>query len=670
MFKQVSYFLPLIFALILVSCAPKQSEIVVAEYGGKEITMKEFEDAYAKSAGGYEAAKKDSLSKLKNFLDLYVNFKMKLRDAEVRDYAADPSLQSELLDYKKRVGVTYLLEKDIVEPGVEDLYEKRKWELRVSHIMIRPDSAGEEAAKVKTQAILDSIKAGSSFEEMAQKYSSDNYSRPVGGDIYYVTAGMLPSEFEDAMYKTEVGKVYPEVVQTKFGFHIIKITEKQPRVPFIRASHILAQFRDPEGKIDSAAAKATIDSAAAFLKQGKDFAEVAKQFSQDGSKQNGGDLGFFERRNMVKDFDEAAFKLDVGQVSDIIKTQYGYHIIKLTEKKPYPALAEERENLKKIFRQQRFQDEYNNLVDSLKKVYSYKFYPAVLDEIAAANDSVKIDGEFNIENTKDKVVFEFNGKTVNADQFITKLNELQDFKNKLVTPEIIKAGAEKIGGELLLEEEAITLEQKSPQFADLMDDYRNGIYIFKLQEDEVWNKIDLDSTRLYQYYTENKEKYVWPDRVSFNEIYSRKDSLINLYYSYLQEGQNFDSVAAKYTERAGYKEKAGFYPLVDVKASALSEEADKLASPGEYSKPFKSTGGQSIVKLVEKDPSRIKTFEEAKAEVSGAVQEVESKRLEQEYVENLKKKYEPVIYYETLDKAFPEGESADITMENSDKASK
>ena len=187
-----------------------------------------------------------------------------------------------------------------------------------------------------------------------------------------------------------------------------------------------------------------------------------------------------------------------------------------------------------------------------------------------------------------------------------------------------------------------------------MNDYKNGIYIFKLQEDEVWNKIKTDSASLYQYYLDTKDNYNWPLRVSFAEIYSTKDSLINYYYSLIQAGADFDSLAIAKTERPGMKEKAGKYSLDSVGNNPLYEEASKLDKPGDYSKPFKNGPGYSILKLTEKDLPGPKTFEEARADVSGKYQESESKRLDQQYIERLKKRYEPVIYYSELDKAFRE----------------
>jgi peptidyl-prolyl cis-trans isomerase SurA len=232
------------------------------------------------------------------------------------------------------------------------------------------------------------------------------------------------------------------------------------------------------------------------------------------------------------------------------------------------------------------------------------------------------------------------------------LNGSNDFLNKLISFEVMQNASNKFGTDLLLDEEALNLEKINPEFASLMEDYRNGIYIFKLQDDEVWSKISMDSTKLYNYYVTTKNNYIWPNRINYSEIYSRKDSLIKHYYDLLKKGDNFDSLATKFTERPGFAEKAGNYGLLDVKSSELSQEADKLKNDGDFSTPFANTGGFSIIKLVGKDSSRIKNFEEAKAEVSGAFQESESRRLEQEYIDSLRNKYKPVIYNDNLDQTF------------------
>ncbi len=644
----------MILAILFISCAPKHSEIVLAEFGEDEVTMGEFENIYAKNAGGIEKAKTDSLQKLENFLDLYVNFRMKLRDAKVRGYASNKELNDELLDYKKKVGVTFLLEKQVVEPGIKQLYDRRKSELRVSHLMIRPDSSGDEAARMKAQNILDSIKAGKDFAEMVEKYTSDTYSRSTGGDIFYVTAGMLPSDFEDACYETPVGQIYQDVVKTNFGYHIVKVTEKKERIPEIRASHILIRTTNDAGITDSAAAKMRVDSVKMMLDNGGDFAELAEKYSDDtGSKSQGGDLGFFQRRMMIKEFDEAAFSLKPGEVSDIVKTGYGYHIIKLMEVKPYPSFEENKEELKNLFKQLRYNAEQAKLIDKLKAKYSYKLNDESVSSAAAQTDTFKVTDDILpvIEGIKDQPLFTYAGKTVTTGNFMDKVLQTTDFLNKPANMSFYNDAVNKVASDLLLEEEALNLEKTNKEFASLMEDYRNGIYIFKLQDDEIWSQVKGDSVKLHQFYESTKENYRWPDRINFSEIYTRNDSLAKNYYSMLQQGSDFEELAALYTERPGYKDKKGNYGLTDPKANKLAEAAGKL-NPGEFTAPENITGGFSILKLNAKESSRIKTFEEAKAEVSGAFQEYESKRIEQEYLDRLKKRYNPEIYYEKLGQAF------------------
>lgn len=650
---RISIFFVALLTFLIASCSPEHSKIVIAEYNDAKISMDEFEKAYSKNVGGLEAAKDDSFENYKNFADLYTNFRMKLDDAKVRGYQNDPALTQELLDYKKKVGASYLLEKYLVEPNIKDWYEKRKFEVRASHIMIRPDSTGEAGARNKAQAILDSIKMGKTFEEMVQRHSHDQYSKPKGGDIFYFTAGQLPFEFEDATYKTAKDSVYPSVVQTKFGFHIIKLTDKKPRVPKIKASHILISYMNPSGEVDSAAAKLTVDSVLAELKAGKDFGEVAIRFSDDtGTKDKGGDLGFFERRMMVQEFDEAAFNLEVGQVSKVIKTQFGYHIIKVTDKEAYPTFDADRENLKNLLKRSRYNDLYAGLISDYKKEFNYSLNANTIQQMVGFNDSSMIGGELKgLNEIGGNTVFAFANHKETVSDLYSKLKTDTEFTGKKFTQDFLTKGANKYSEQMLLEEKALSLEKTDAQFADLMKDYQNGIFIFKLQEEEVWNKVKIDSSKLYGFYEKNMQKYKWTDRVGYTEIYAKKDSVIKHYYSLLKDGVSFDSLAAK-TERTQLKEKKGKYDLQAVGTGDFSKSVNNLSKVGDFTEPIPNSGGFSILRLDIKDPARLKTFEEAKAEVSGAFQESESKRLENEYIDSLKKKYTPVIYYDELRKAF------------------
>ncbi len=656
MYKTLKIFSLLITAIIFFSCSTQHSDIVIAKYDAEKLTMAEFEKAYSKNAGGYEKASNDSYDNYRNFTDLYVNFKMKLKDAYERGYDKDESLMSELTDYKKKVGSSYIQEKYLVEPNLKELYERRKEEIRASHLMIRPEqTGGDEPARTIAQALLDSILTmGMSFEELTKVHSQDQFSKDRGGDIFYFTAGQLPYEFEDACYKTPAGTVHPEVVKTKFGYHIIKVTERKPRIPKIQAAHILVSFMNQDGDVDSAAARAKIEEVAAKLKQGEDFAELAKEYSDDtGTKERGGDLGFFERRMMVQPFDEAAFNLEVGEISDIVETQFGYHIIKLLGRGELQSFEQEKDNLKTILKRLRYQDIYNDYVNQLKKEFAFNINKNALEVIVEKSDSSLVGADYpNPDEVNNLVVYSYGDVKQNFEDFYNKLRKDTEFTGRRFEIENLTNAINKYSSEELLEYKALGLDSLDQNFAELMTDYKNGIFIFKLQEDEVWNKIVLDSVRIFQYYEQNKDKYRWPDRAAFTEIWVLKDSVANLYLSQIRNGEvDFDSLAKK-TERASVMLKEGKYDITPTANSDLARIAFDLEKEGDISDIYPNSGGYSIIRLDKKDPARIKTFEEAKAEVTGAFQELESKRLENQYIESLKKKYQPVIYYDNLKKAF------------------
>ncbi|VAX17470.1 hypothetical protein MNBD_IGNAVI01-1295 [hydrothermal vent metagenome] len=649
-------FTSVLLGLLFAACATtKHSEIVVAEFGNNDIKMGEFENAYAKNVGGIEAAKKDSLSDYEKFLDLYVPYKMKLRDAFVRGYYQDEDLNKELNDYKTKVGVSYLEEKYIVAPGLKNFYDQRSEEVRASHIMIKRDST-DEAAKKEAQSILDSIKNGASFEKMAAKYSDDRFSKNKGGDIYWFTAGQIIPSFEMAAYSTPVGEVYPEVVKTKFGYHLIKVTDREKRRYKIRASHILIKSTE-NNRNDSSSALNRITKIDNDLKNGASFDSLAREFSEDpGSAKNGGDLGFFERRQMVKPFDEAVFKLKIGEISPIVKTRFGYHIIKLTGEKEYPPYEEEIEKLREIYKKSRYQYDYDQFIDKLKKEFDYSVNEDLVKLLTKSGDQITLDTEYkkndNFTSHKDENIITTKNRSVSLDSLLTFMDKKSEYKGKKLDVALLNGGIKKYGNQLLLEEKAATLENTDPEFAKLMDDYRNGIYIFKLQEDEVWNRVKIDSTQLKKLYEETKENYKTPPQVGYSEIFTYKKEKIDTCYQLLKNGEEFGVVAEKYTKQPGMKDKAGDQGIKIVDESETSRIANSLSNIGDFSKPFKVMKGWAIVKLNKKLHAREKTYEEALPELSSAYQEMESKRLEKKYNNKLKELYKPQYFYEELTNAF------------------
>jgi peptidyl-prolyl cis-trans isomerase SurA len=656
MFLRVALILSFGMALILNSCASGPSQVVLAKIGDQNITVKDFENAYVNNVGSYEIAKNDSLSKLKNFLDLYVDFQMKLKDAYEKGYENDPELQNELMNYKKQIGVSFILDKQLVEPAIKQLYERRKWEYRVSVILIKTKNDSDRFAERLANSLLDSIKNGASFEKLAAKYSEDPSSAKDGGDMYYITAGELPMNFENAVYSTEPGNLYPNLVHIKYGYCIINVKSKRIRVPEVSFSHIMASYAlKPGDKPDTLAARIKIDTVLAKLKNGMDFAKAAEKYSDDvGTNKKGGDFGYVNERRLTKQFTEPLFNLkNIGDITPVIQSNYGFHILKLTGKKPYLSFDEQKDDLKKLYQNTNYQSDYDTLVAGLKNKYRYNVNNAVLKYLIANIDSANVgDSNPKYDNVKDSVLFSFNSSSVNVGDFLEKLSKDQDYVNHKITPDLLKEALTKISDNAALEQEALNLDKYDPEFADLMTNYKDGIFIFKLQENEVWNKVKIDSVKLLDFYSSTKDNYRWPDRVNFSELFTHSDSAIQYYYSLLMKGADFDSLAGKYTERTDLKSKNGVWGLIDVDSSSIAADAYKLEKPGDFSKPIKNSSGYSIVCLISKDPSHLKTFGKAKAEVTGAYQEFESKKLEKDYMDSLIKLYNPIINYNNLDKVF------------------
>ncbi|MBU0475553.1 MAG: peptidylprolyl isomerase [Bacteroidetes bacterium] len=647
-----------IVGLIFTSCATRHADIVVAKFDNDKITLGEFEKAYAKNVGGIESAEKDSVENYKKFLELYVPYKMKLRDAYVRNFQNDEDLIAELNDYKEKVGVSYIEEKQIVTPGMKKFYKERSEEVRVSHIMFKMGS--DDVLKI-AQAVLDSIKNGKSFEEMVSKYSQDSFSKGANGDIYWFTAGQIIPAFEKAAYNTPVGEVYPEVVKTKFGYHILKVTDREPRKYKIRAKHILVKNDEKQGNmVDAIPGEkplAKITRIKKELMDGVDFDSLAIKYSDDqGSGAKGGDLGFFERRMMVQPFDEAAFKLNVGEVSDIVTTRFGYHIIKVTEVLDYPSYEDEVETLRELYKKNRYQSDYDEYVEGLKTEYNFKMNNNLVTTLGTAFADSTFSSEF-LENSKylmlkDSTLVSVDSKNYNVESFFEFLFAQPDYANRALSGDIVTKGASSFGYNLLLKMKSKSLMNSDKEFTSLMNDYKNGIFIFKLQESEVWNKVNIDTTKLREEYNNSKDKFTISGTVNFNEIFSRSKEKIEEYYEMLKNGVDFDSVAAKYTERPGFKAKFGRHGFKDVNDNQLSKKANSLNNDGDFSEPFVADNGWSIVILRKKVPSRIKTFEEALPELSSKYQENESKRLENNYINVLNNFYQPKYFYDKLTNAY------------------
>jgi peptidyl-prolyl cis-trans isomerase SurA len=668
-----------------------QKSAVVAEIGTEKISLQEFETMYAKNNGGWDGATKTSMDDRGKFLDLYVKYKLKVKEAYARGYDKDPELRNELNDYRKNLAVTYVIDKEITGPALEEMYNHRSQEIRASHILIslKENASPDDtlAAYTKAMKIIDSLHAGVLFADLAARNSQDPSAAANKGDLYYFTGGSMVPEFEQAVFQLQIGQVSPKPVRTQFGYHVIIVTDRKANPGQVNPAHIMKRLTKATTPEDSAKAWKEMRAIQDSLKLGVDFGDLARRHSDDTyTGPNGGDLGLIERRRTVKEFDSVAFSMKVGEVSNIVKTPFGLHLIKILKTQPVKPFAEMEQDLKAEYQRTRYQADYNRLIEQMKKQYAYTLDENALAAFAAAAaDTVKTTSDAKWDSTisasvRARTLLTIAGHPVSIDSVIRlqKNNtELQGISLKDATG-AVKTITDKIGSGLVVEYHARLMEDQFPRFKSTMKEYEEGILLFKAEQEEVWNKVAAKDSLLRLYHKQNAAKYTWPDRVNAQEIYVPTDSaarvVMRALAGYTRDSVvakskrskkqqvititvapiSFDSAAVLYNQREASKAKNGVLGLQPATQNEVTDKAWKAAE-GAVTGPFTYENGFSIVKTLKKDPAREKTYEEAMSEVSGQYQDAESKRLENVWQSFLMNKYPVVMHNEVLNLSFAPG---------------
>jgi peptidyl-prolyl cis-trans isomerase SurA len=661
----------------------------VADIAGDKISVEEFEQIYSKNNGGPEAAAKTSPEDRQKFLDLYVKFRLKVKEAYALGYGNDKELRSELNEYRKNLAVSYMLEKEITKPALEKMYQRKLKSVRASHILVGVPSVNPEDTLLnfnEAMKIIDSLKMGYDFETLAMNNSRDPSAQQNKGDLYYFSTGQLVPEFEDAAYNLKPGEISTVPIRTQFGYHIIKVVDVKDNVGAVQASHIMKRLTRGSSAEDSARAFTEINAVIDSIKAGKSFSELAKTTSDDNySAERGGDLGFIERGRTVREFDEALFNMKDGEVSGIIKTQFGLHIIKRDKAQGIAPFKEMEQQLKTEYQNYRFQYDYNTMVNKIRSLYSFKQSDATAKAFAAAADTSKTTNDAKWDSTvsasvRAMTIFTFAGKNVSVDEMIELAKNNQELKNlALNAPNTVNLMLDKVGIGLVTEHHAQQLQDKFPDFNRTMKEYEEGILLFKAEQENVWNKVVPSDSALRTFHAERKDSYRWPDRVNGQEIFVPNDSVAKLVVRSINgytvdslvarktkgKGKkvlfdtvkiavapiSFDSAAARFNTRGTTLETRGVLGMLVVTTNTVTQLAWSREAKDSLIY-FANEGGYSFVKAVKKDAAREKTFEEAQSEVSGAFQEFETKRISDAWYASLQKKYPVVLVKDALQKTF------------------
>jgi len=512
--------------------AEAQKDKVILTIDQKPVYKSEFEYVFKKNNDDEHISKQD----LDEYMELFINYKLKVKEAEELGMDTVSSFVKELNGYRNQLAAPYLIDKQVNEELIAEAYERMKVELRASHILLKVDedatpedtlAAYQEALNIRNQIV-----GGANFEKTARLLSSDPSVKTNSGDLGYFTVFQMVYPFETAAYNTKVGEISMPV-RTRFGYHLIKITDRRPARGEVKVAHILVLSNDKMRPEQRENAKMKVYEIYEKINAGNDFATLAKQFSDDkGSAQKGGELPMFGPGKMIAEFEEVSFNLkQVGEVSEPFTTQYGWHIVILLEHRNIGSFEELKPTLeKKLKRDSRGKLSKKAFIAERKKEYNFKEYPENLEPFYTWVDTSIYYNAWKVkpEWKTGKPLFSIVKTKYKQSDFIEYLTKKM-VKSKMAKPTnppikvYIDMQYKAYADRSVMNYEKAHLEEKYPEFKALMNEYHDGILLFELSDKKVWSRATTDTLGLQAYYEKHKGEYMWSERVEAS-IYKAIDS--------------------------------------------------------------------------------------------------------------------------------------------------
>ena len=359
---------------------------------GKPVTRAEFEAIYKKNN------KEASVTKeaLDEYLELFINYKLKVREAETLGMDTISKFRNELDGYRKQLARPYLIDRELNDALMREAYDRSQQEVRASHILLQvvPEASPEDTLAVwkRLAALRERVMKGEDFAMVAKGLggSEDPSAQKNGGDLGWFSALQMVYPFENAAYNTPEGTV-SQPVRTRFGYHIVKVTGRRPARGQMKVAHIMLRSTDQDAPEKQQSAEQRVREIHRQVAAGTlAFNDAALKYSEDeSSSTKGGELPQFGTGKMIEEFEDAAFGLkQPGQISEPVKSRFGWHIIKCIESIPPPSYDQAKTELKtKIARDSRAEITRVAFMKRLRKEYAFTTYQKNIDQVIAMVDS-------------------------------------------------------------------------------------------------------------------------------------------------------------------------------------------------------------------------------------------------------------------------------------------
>ncbi len=519
--------LPLMMWSITTVALAQSGQEILIQVGNEQIAKSEFVKAYQKNNLLSEATEKD----LREYLDLYINYRMKVQEAKYLQLDTSEAFKKELASYQNQSAQPYLIDNEVNDQLLEEAYEHSKYHVRASHILIRciPTALPKDtlAAYQKIKQIRDKIANGLDFNEAAVLYSEDESAqdrinpqtnrKQYGnrGELGYFSVLEMIYEFEVAAYNLSVGQI-SDIIRTQYGYHLVYLQDKVPSITNIYVSQIfIADTNALKGEPD-ALMKTKLRTITDKYKNGTSFADLAKEYSDDKATRDiGGKMSAFAPNRRPGNYVAAAIHLKSGEISEPVPSNIGWHILKLDSIK-YATVNEETKYMlkSKIQRDRRSYKSRSSLVEKLKKEYDFKesgksaamkFFKKNVPASYFQSTSIVLDSISGIE--KLKPMFTFADQEGTAQEFAKIISRYQGMELKSTPIEFIESLYPNFVGEKIMQYEKSHLTEKYPEYRELSQEFHDGMLLYEINSDRVWNAAIKDSVGLERFYESIKTDY-------------------------------------------------------------------------------------------------------------------------------------------------------------------
>lgn len=493
----------------------------VVEIGGQKYSPAEFKASYDKNKYVTDSGK--ALTP-EEYLPLFTDAKLKVLSAKSLGKDTTTDYKEEIASYRQQLAKDFVKDKDLIEKFSHEAYDRMKQEVKASHILIPVAEYASPADTLEAYraaiAMRGRVEEGSDFGDLAARFSKDPSAKMNKGNLGYFTVFQTLYPFEKAAYTTSVGKV-SQPVRTKSGYHIIKVTDKRTNRGTIQIAHIMIKADTNSTQAQKEAARTRIADAYSRLQNGETWESVVSEYSDDQqSKRNGGKLPVFGIGQMVTEIEDASFTLNTpGAYSKPVKTIYGWHIVKLIEKKP----IESYDNLAPSLRQRVVTDSRGKVIEQLHaKQLKEKFkpveYPEAWARLQQLVDSSLISGKWDYmkpvgDNWAEVNLFSIESNPYNALSFLiyAKANQ-QAYSKGSADAVIFRKYYTDYLDQSLSAYETEHLEESNPGFKDVMSDIKEGVLLSQEMEKNVWERSLVDSAGQLALYQQHMDRYKFPER--------------------------------------------------------------------------------------------------------------------------------------------------------------